>query len=310
MLEIILPILLQLSAAPDDFYQSEFSAEASAVVEQRDALDEQEIVAALEALAERGDDSALEVLGEIYNFGLFDIARDARRGCDYFDRVDGRRADALHNLATCYFNGDGRPQDFAKARELYVAAAEAGFAMSFCAYGNMLVRGEGGPVDAAEGIRLCRMTAVAGDADAQTDYGTYLLKGQGIERDPVTARFMLEQAALQEQRNAAYLLGQIHTRGDGTPVDHIAASEWFEKAYEWGREEAAYQAARSYMRRGYIQTEGGGATVSPDLLEQAKMWLNRALEVEQPASERYLEIEQLIVATDSLIAAARASTER
>ena len=210
----LLPLLLQLGEAPEAYYEPQFSDETTGIVQSADDLEPDAFILALDRLADEGDDSALEVLGEIFSFGLFGFERDAGRACDYFERVGERRADSLHNQATCYFSGDGRPQDHARARTLYVAAAEAGWIMSYCAYGNMLVRGEGGPVDAAEGVRLCRMTAASGDADAQTDYGTYLLTGQGVERDPVTARFVLEQAEVfQFEQMLAHFFNAMERSG-------------------------------------------------------------------------------------------------
>lgn len=299
---LILPVLLQLTAVPDEFFEQEYSIATAEALSRPDQTELETITEVLEQLAEQGDDSAYEALGELYAYGGLGIAVDPERGCDYFEAAGEKRQDALHNLATCYYNGNGRTQDLSRARELYVEAAEAGWRMSYCAYGNMLVKGEGGPVDAEEGIRLCRMTAVLGDADAQTDYGGYLLTGNGVERDPVAARFMLEQAGVQEQSNAAFLLGQIHTRGDGTPVDHRLAGEWFANSYEWGRRDAAFQAALTYMRRGYTQNDDGTASVRPDLLSEAKVWLVKAAEAARPGSEQYLEATQLIDNLDQLLA--------
>ena len=299
----ILPFLLQLETVPQAPYTPQFTTETIAVMEQMDSMELDALIASLDRLADTGDDSALEVLGEIFSFGLFGFDRDPVRACDYFERVGPRRADSLHNQATCYFAGEGREADHAKARLLYVAAAEAGWIMAYCAYGNMLVRGEGGPVDAARGVRLCQMTAAAGDADAQTDYGGYLLMGQGVARDPVAARFMLEQAAEQEQRNAAFLLGQIHAKGDGVPVDDAAAGDWFAKAYEWGRRGGAYQAGLAYARRGF-RTEDESYAISPDLLTQAIEWFELAAR-HDPEAEVRAQAAQMIVNTQKLLDTAR-----
>lgn len=303
----LMAMMAPLGEAPSEFYKAEFSQAARDVISDRDATTHEQTLAALEALARDGDVTALELLGEIHMFGLGAIARDSAKACDYFERVGDRRADSLHNLASCYWNGDGRTQDYPRARALYLKAAQAGWRMSFCAYGKMLVLGQGGPVDAQEGLRLCRMTALLGDKDALTDYGTFLLTGTGVERDPVAARFMLEQAAEQKQANAAFLLGQIHTKGDGTPVDHAAAAGWFEKAHDYGHKDAAFQAGTSYLRRGYIQQEGGSLDVSPALLRRARDWFQKALAAEQPGSPRHREITELVPAITTLIEQAEAS---
>ena len=298
---LLLPILLQSVAPPAEYYEPEFSQEVEATLENSADMQPEVLIATLERFADNGDDSALEVLGELYSFGLFGFERDPVRACDYFERVGDRRPDSLHNQGTCYFAGDGRAQDYARARELYAAAAEDGWIMSHCAYGNMLVRGEGGPKDAEQGVQLCRMTAIAGDADAQTDYGGYLLMGIGGERDPVAARFMLEQAGSQEQANAAFLLGQIHTKGDGTAVDHAAAGGWFAKAYEWGRRDAAYQHALSLARRGF-RREGEEMFVARGLMTEAIAWFEIAAETD-PDPEVRAQATEMIVNSKGLLAA-------
>ncbi|QDH33452.1 tetratricopeptide repeat protein [Porphyrobacter sp. YT40] len=303
----LLAMATPLAATPERFYEPEFSAEAGAVFAAANETSAEDTRAALEALAREGDVSALEVLGEIHMFGHGAIARDPARGCDYFEQVGDRRADSLHNLASCYWNGDGRAQDYPKARALYRKAAEAGWRMSFCAYGKMLLLGQGGAADAAEGIRLCRMTALLGDKHALADYGTFLLTGQGVERDPVTARFMLERAAEQDQPNAAFLLGQIHSKGDGTPVDPATAAQWFEKAWDGGRSDAAEQVAASYLRLGYIQQDDERVTLKPAYLRKARSWYEKALAAERPGSERHGKIAALIPTITSLIADAEGS---
>lgn len=301
---VILPLLLQSIPLPDEFYESEFSDPTLAIVDSRDETDSAAMVRALEQRADEGDDSALEVLGEVFSHGLFGVTRDPVRACAYFERLDGRRPDGLHSFASCLFHGDGGVEDMPRARELYADAARAGYIKSFCALGNMLVRGQGGEADAEEGLRLCRAAAAAGDADAQADYGIYLLTGEGVERDPVAARFILEQAGDQGQRNAAFLLGQIHSKGDGTPVDHLEAADWFERAYVAGRPDAAFEAARSYLRLGYRTEEDGGMTLAPDYLNQGREWLVEARKVEPQDSPRRADIDALIENTDVLIRAA------
>ena len=293
MLEtLLLPVLLQSLVLPQETYQVEISPAVQEVMQEADPERSEQWVQSLEALAENGDDSAFEALGEIFNFGGFGVAPDKARACDYFEQLEGRRADGLHNLATCYFSGQGRPQDHARARELYVSAAEAGYLRSFCAYGNMLINGQGGSVDTDEGLRLCRMAAVAGDANALTDLGGYLLVGEVVERDPVAARLMLEQAAQQDQRNAMFLLGQIYTKGDGTPTDHRAATDWFKRAYERGRPDAAFETARSLARRGFHE-EGGEMFIDRELSLEAIAWLEIAAERDPSQADREMALEMI-----------------
>lgn len=283
-------------------YTPEVSEQVQAILLDLDTVEPDELIERLELLASQGDDSAAELLGEIHSFGLFGIVRNRAVACDYFDQVSDLRPDGLHNRATCHFDGEGREQDFEKARVLYRLAAERGWHQAWCAYGNMLIHGQGGTADIPEGLRLCRMAAAAGDRDAQTDLGGYFLMGVGMERDPVAARFMLEQAGNQKQANAAFLLGQIHEKGDGTPVDNAVAGEWFAKAYEWGRPDAAFRAGSTLARRGF-RMDGDAMFVNEPLMREAIEWFELAERFDPDADVR-AKASEMIESGTRLIAAA------
>ena len=299
---LALPLLIQLGTAMPPAYTPEVSDQVQAILLELDTIETDELVERLESLADQGDDSAAELLGEIHSFGLFRIARNRTLACEYFEQVGDLRPDGLHNRATCHFDGEGREQDFEKARMLYRLAAEGGWHQAWCAYGNMLIKGQGGAADVAEGLRLCRMAAAAGDRDAQTDLGGYFLMGVGMERDPVAARFMLEQAANQKQANAAFLLAQIHEKGDGTPVDNLTAGEWFAKAYEWGRPDAAFRAGLARARRGF-RTEGEALYANEQLMREAIEWFELA-ERFDPDGETRAEASEMIANSTLLLDAA------
>ncbi len=298
-----------LQSAPLDFpaepFEPELSAELRQALEQQDDSDPEGFVQKLEELGDAGDLSALELLGEMHQLSLYGVTRDIRRACDYFERIGDQRADALHNMATCYFAGEGREKDWQRARALYRAAAEAGFIQSRCALGNMLVRGEGGPVDADVGIALCRSGAETGDANALTDLGGYLLMGQGIERDPIEARELLTKAAKQKQANACYLLGQVYQKGDGIEADQFTAKSWFECAHAGGRPDAAYQLMSTNFRLGY-RKNGEQVSLVPEWLAEALKWAEVALETD-PREERRETARELIPQLQLLVR--RASEE-
>jgi len=244
----------------------------------------------LKPLADRGDESAMALIGEINIGGLFGQARNPAIGCAYFARIQSGRADALHNMANCYQYGAGLPKDLEKARALYRRAAEGGFRQSICAYGNMLVTGDGGPQDIAEGVRLCRYSAEAGDANAQTDYGGFLLMGVGGARNPAAARALFERAAAQKQRNAAFLLAQIYQSGDGIEASEERAREWYAKSYEWGRPDAAHQVALSHVRSGYGQQDGQTLVIAPQLAKAIE-WLTLSQQVHPDPAIRDQAVE-------------------
>jgi uncharacterized protein len=169
--------------------------------------------------------------------------------CDVLERVASPDGGTLHDLATCFFRGEGRAQDYPRARALYAQAIERGFVRSMCALGNMMVDGLGGVRDVAGGLALCRRAAETGDAQAQTDLANYLLMGRVVPRDVGEARRLYALAAAQGQANAAFVLGQIYWNGDGVAKDNAEAARWWRVAHEGGRRDAAYLLAREAFVR-------------------------------------------------------------
>ena len=282
-----------------------YSAATLQVIETLDPAEPQSSIASLEELGEAGDASALEALGELFGKGVSGIARDPDRACDYFEQVEAERGDTQHNIATCYYDGVGRPRDHVRARLHYRRAIAAGYTQARCALGNMLIRGQGGDIDVARVMALCREAAEAGIADAQADVGTYLLIGEHIERDPVAARSWLEQAGEQGQPNASYLLGQIYHKGDGVERDLDRAQSWFERAHASGRPDAAFQIFRMLFQRGYV-SDAKRARIDPGVLEEAIEWARIAAETEPDPAHRKLAREAP-EAIGRILAAARAT---
>lgn len=255
--------------------------------------------AKLRQLSAFGDPSASALLGELLMMAGRPGGPDFTASCDYSEKA-GRFSSALHNLATCYFLGTGRPKDLSNARELYRQAAELGFPKAKCAYGNMLVRGEGGPADPGRGVELCRQAADAGLPDAQTDYAGYLLTGKHVPKDAAKARAYLMPAAQKGQANAAYLLAQTYWFGDGIEKNVPEAAIWWIEAYEGGRKDAAFQigmAALSLVVEG-AKAERKAPTAA---IDQARKWLAIASR-EDPTAAQRTKAEEMLALLESLLA--------
>lgn len=267
-------ILLLLAAAPQT-NEAGLSPDMRAIDAERQSLPEATFVAKVKDLAGRDDASAIEMLGEMYRFGVFGVAPDPVKACAEFTRAAARRGDSAHNLAVCYERGDGLTANAVKAREWYRRAAALGYAKAYCALGNMMAAGAGGPRDAAGGVALCRKTAETGNADAQTDLGNFLLTGEAVPKDMVEARKWYALAAAQNQPNAAFVLAQIYWNGDGTPVDRAAAEQWWKVAYDHGRKDAAGWIAQCLFAR-MITKRDGKELVDRSFLAETVQWLQRA----------------------------------
>lgn len=286
----MLPLFL-LAAAP--LAGVDLSSEVSAAIATRASRGDEAFLSTIEALVDRDDASAIELLGEVYMRGGFGRGRNPAKACELFGRAAERRGDSAHNLARCYERGDGLGADAAKARVWYRRGAAVGYAKSNCALGNLMVAGTGGPRDVAGGIALCRKAAEAGEADAQTDLGNYLLGGTGGTRDIVEARKWYTLAAQQNQANAQFVLGQIHWNGDGTPIDRGAAVKWWRLAYAGGRKDAAGLIVGGLFKQMIVERDAK-TTIDRSLLPETLAWLERAAS-EDPDPARRKDFAETLV---------------
>lgn len=275
--------LLLAAAAPLEV--ADISDEVRSANAERAANGNAAFLAQVEILAERGDESAIELLGETYLDGRFGAARDIAKACGYFARTAERRGDSAHNFARCHERGEGQPANPVLARHWYARGAELGFAKSNCALGNLMIAGTGGSKDVTGGMGLCRKAAEQGVADAQTDLGNYLLAGLGGTRDIVEARKWYTLAAAQEQPNAQFVLGQIYSKGDGTPVDWDAAVHWWTRAYTGGRKDAAALIVSGLFKRIVVE-RGGKTTLDRSMLPEAMIWIERAATEDPDPAQR------------------------
>lgn len=281
--------LLLLFAVQTPTNVQTYSPAVDALIADRAKLAPGEFIRRLEVLANEGDLSAAEALGEFAQHGGLGVAVNPTTACDWYERAAGERADSTHNLALCFETGSGRPHDPARARSLYAVAAAKGWIQAKCALGTMLVRGVGGPVDAPRGVALCREAAEAGNAHAQTDYGIFLLEGKIVPKDAVAARRWLTAAAEQKQANAAFLVAQIHWYGDGTPFDRATAERWWRVAYDGGRKDAAIHVAQAI----YKEISPDGNVVNRARIPEWIEWLRTAA-AEDPDPARRAKWQEIV----------------
>lgn len=105
VMNMVLPMLIasaqNQSASTEP--QITVTEEVRVLLNTRDEIGIDALLEALDALGRKGDDSALELLGEIYAGAAFDYERDSAKACSYFGRVTQVRPDTLHNLDLLLF---------------------------------------------------------------------------------------------------------------------------------------------------------------------------------------------------------------
>jgi TPR repeat protein len=102
-------------------------------------------------------------------------------------------ANAQYALGFCYANGDGGPQDYAKAIEWYARAAQQG------------------------------------DADDQYELGVFYSNGKGVSKDRAKAVEWLTRAEQQSDAPAHYLLRGCQTNGQEALSCYAKVTEWLSK---------------------------------------------------------------------------------
>lgn len=111
-------------------------------------------------------------------------------------------AQAQSNLGMLYYNGQGVPQDYGKARQWYEQAAAQGDAMAQNNLGYLYLDGKGVPKDEQTGVEWIRKAAEQGDANGQDSLGEMYRDGRGVSQDNVRAYMWFNLAAALSKGDA------------------------------------------------------------------------------------------------------------
>lgn len=176
-------------------------------------------------------------------------------------RAQAGDAVALNELGNAYANGQGVPQDFAKATQYYAAAADKGYAVAQFNLGLMAELGHGAPQDLTKAFRYYRMAAEQGIPPAQYNVGNMYANGIGTSRNDAEAAKWMRQAAEHEIPEAQFYLGTAFDEGRGVAKDDVQALRWYQAASSAGYAPARYNLA-------VLLEAGRGAPANPSLAGQ------------------------------------------
>lgn len=229
--------------------------------------------------ADQGEPLALWLVGSDMMTGGW-WARNPTQARRYLVRASQAEQpvpDALNNLATMLFDGEGGDKDPAQAHALWSRCAAQAHAPCQFNLAQSLLRGRGGMTpNPAEGLRLLRLAADAGNlpeaqfslaarllegqpsqpaeaagwfkraadqghADSQGLYGAMLVNGMAGTRDEAEGLRLLRASAQQGSVLGAEHLGRVLTGSNGVRPDMTEAARWNRVAAEAGRWEAQYR---------------------------------------------------------------------
>ena len=150
-------------------------------------------------------------------------------------------------LGWCHEFGEGVERAPEQALELYVKAAERGYAPAQCNLGALYVVGAPGcPPDPARGAAWLTKAAGQGMKRAQYLLGSLFERGRGVEQDMKKAAGCFTDAARQGYAPAQFSLGVCYERGLGVEKDYAAALHQYLQAAAQGHISAVYNAGYFY----------------------------------------------------------------
>lgn len=168
-----------------------------------------------------------------------------------------------------YYKGtDGVNQDYAKALQFYLQAAEQGSSWAQSRVGYMYDVGQGTVEDDTKAVSWYTKAAEQGDSYAQTNLGILYENGKGVAKNYTLAAQWYRKAADEHYARAQSYLAELYYYGNGVQQDYKQAFIWALRAGGQGNR-------RGQFRLGYLYDTGKGIAKNYRL---AKEWYLKAAE--------------------------------
>ena len=192
------------------------------------------------------DAAAMALIGEIYAQGLA-VKRNPTEAAKW-DRLASEQGnrEATFSYGLALLEGDGVPQDKAKAKVLFEKAAAQGHPGALYNLGVLAIEGEGKIHEFGVAAAYFRRAIEAGDIDAMDALAALHKGGMGVAMDQTKAAGLYRQAADQKHVGAQVEYAIMLFNGDGVPKDEVAAAKYFRMAAYQGNPIAEDRLARLY----------------------------------------------------------------
>ncbi len=212
------------------------------------------------------------------------------------------RIAAIKDRARQYYYGQGVPQDYKQALDLYLMAANAGDAQAQYIAGGMYFKGLGTKVDYAKALALLYKAAKNGSstAESQKIIGQSFLLGRDVPKNYLEAVHWYGMAAKSGDRDAQNELGYMYFVGRGIEQDYHKAYQLFLQAAESGLPIAQYNVG-TMLYFGYGEKNSD--------LPGAYAWFSlAAAQGYAPAQQMQQFVESLLSSEELVQAQARAAS--
>lgn len=216
-----------------------------------------------------------------------------------------RAAEPLYKLkerAKNHYWGIGTRQDYTKALQLYLQAAQQGDSEAQYISGGMYFKGLGGKKDLTMAFKLLHEAAKSGKSSPESEQiiGQAFLLGSGVPKNYEKARHWYTLAAENGNKEAQNELGFMYFIGNGIEKNVEKGAEFFLKAAYNGLAIAQYNVGIMYYT-------GNGFNVAD--MEKSYAWLNlAAANGHQPAMAARKYLESILTAKE--LATAQKLTEQ
>ena len=168
-----------------------------------------------------------------------------------------------------YYNGtDGVTQNYTKALELYLQAAEQGYDWAQARVGYMYDEGLGAPEDNVKAMSWYTKAAEQGNVTAQNNIGALYENGEGVTKDYTLAAQWYQKAAEEHNARSQANLAELYFFGRGVPQD-------YNQSFIWALRAGGQGDRKGQFRIGYLYETGKGVTQSYKL---AREWYLKAAE--------------------------------
>jgi TPR repeat protein len=225
-----------------------------------------------------GDARAASYLGLMFRDGQ-GVPQNYVQALDLFRKAADRGyPPAEYYLGGMYGAGQGVSRDYVLAATWHQKAAEQGYANAQFALGLMYRDGQGVPQDVTTAINWLRKAADHGNAQAQFYLGEFYEHGQGVQQDFAQALEWFQKAADRGVIPAQDELGAMYGRGEGVQQSFSSAADWYRKAAEKG-------SANAQLMLGVMYHSGQGV---PRDDSEASEWLRKAAEHGVAQAQYYL----------------------
>ncbi|WP_193352700.1 tetratricopeptide repeat protein, partial [Desulfuromonas sp. TF] len=142
--------------------------------------------------------------------------------------------EAQYSLGSLYLSGEEGETDYARALDLFLAAAEMGHSGALRTLGQMYENGLGITPSPREALKWYSLAAGHGDVRAMTAFGYVAFTGFGTPQNTEVGLTWLKLAGEEGDSEAQLLLGAIYDSGWAVEEDDAEALKWYALAAERG----------------------------------------------------------------------------